>query len=420
MLSNTPQSYGGIARAFHWLSALLIAAAIALGLYGAGLPTGSDAQAAAAIRIYSLHKTIGVAAFGVALARILWALTQHRPAALNPGRRLETTLAEVVHWALYGAMLVMPASGWVHHAAQAGYAPILWPLGQGLPFVPQSAGLAHAAGLIHAGAAWVLYGAIGLHVAGALKHALIDRDATLARMLRGVAAGQPGRHRAAVLAPLAALALWAGVIAAPVLTAAPADQSAAATVTPMPQAARPGTWAVAGGTLDFTLRQMGAAVTGNLPRWTAAIDFDPATGAGQVSVTIDTTALALGAVSDQARGAEFFDTAGHPVAVFAATIAPATIAPVTGPHDAQGAATHLATGMLTLRGVSVPVTLPFHLTVADDSADMQGRVTLDRRDFGMGASYPDEATVGFAVEVAIRLHAIRTVPATAGNSAPAI
>lgn len=411
MLSNTQQSYGGIARAFHWLTALLIATAIALGLYGASLPTGSDAQAATAIRVFSLHKTIGIAAFGVALARILWALTQPRPAALHPDRRLETTLAEVVHWALYGAMLVMPASGWVHHAAQAGYAPILWPLGQGLPFVPQSAGLAHAAGLVHASAAWVLYGAIGLHVAGALKHALIDRDATLARMLRGVAAGQPGPHRAAWLAPLAALALWAGVIAAPVLTPAPADQIAAAPA-PMPQAAQPGTWAVAEGTLDFTLRQMGAAVTGSLPRWTAAIDFDPATGAGQVSVTIDTTALALGAVSDQAKGAEFFDTATHPSAVFAATIAP-----ITAPHDVADGTTHLATGTLTLRGVSVPVTLPFQLTVAGDSAEMQGRVTLDRRDFGMGASYPDEATVGFAVEVAIGLRATRTAPATASDPA---
>ncbi|MBD3765988.1 MAG: cytochrome b/b6 domain-containing protein, partial [Rhodobacterales bacterium] len=44
---------------------------------------------------------------------------------------------------------------------------------------------AQAAGAAHGLFAWVLIGAIALHVAGALKHALIDRDGTLARMVTG-------------------------------------------------------------------------------------------------------------------------------------------------------------------------------------------------------------------------------------------
>ncbi|NCB05098.1 MAG: ATP-binding cassette domain-containing protein [Clostridia bacterium] len=140
-LASTPRSYGGPARLFHWLTALLIVTAAALGLCATGLPTGSPEQVAAAVTAFSAHKTIGVAAFFVALARILWAVTQPRPAPLHPARRLETLAAETVHWALYGAMLVMPLSGWVKHAAQAGFAPIWGPFGQGLPFVPQSAAL---------------------------------------------------------------------------------------------------------------------------------------------------------------------------------------------------------------------------------------------------------------------------------------
>ena len=40
-------------------------------------------------------------------------------------------------------------------------------------------------------------------------------------------------------------------------------------------------------------------------------------------------------------------------------------------------------------------------------ATMAGEVTLDRRDFGIGAGYADEETVGFAVTVAVALTATR-------------
>ncbi|MBD3786234.1 MAG: cytochrome b, partial [Sphingomonadales bacterium] len=212
MLANTPASYGAAARALHWLTALLIVSAIALGLYAETLPRDSEAAAATLRTIYSAHKTIGVATFFAALIRILWALSQPKPAPLHPERRAETLAAEVVHWALYGAMLIMPASGWVLHAAERGFAPILWPFGQGLPFVPKSEGLAHAAQAVHKLSALVLYGAIGLHVLGALKHALIDRDGTLARMTRGTAPGAAAiAHKggAARTAPVVALILWA-------------------------------------------------------------------------------------------------------------------------------------------------------------------------------------------------------------------
>src|SRR5690606_2614976 len=52
MLTNTTQSYGILARALHWLVALLILGAVALGLYANNMPTGSETEAAAAIRIF--------------------------------------------------------------------------------------------------------------------------------------------------------------------------------------------------------------------------------------------------------------------------------------------------------------------------------------------------------------------------------
>ena len=52
--------------------------------------------------------------------------------------------------------------------------------------------------------------------------------------------------------------------------------------------------------------------------------------------------------------------------------------------------------------------MPFDLTVEGDNASMSGRLTLDRRDFKIGESMPDESSVGFAVEVTIELTATRS------------
>ena len=41
---------------------------------------------------------------------------------------------------------------------------------------------------------------------------------------------------------------------------------------------------------------------------------------------------------------------------------------------------------------------------------MEGRVTLDRRDFVIGPNYADEATVGFPVSVEVALEATRRLP----------
>ena len=390
MIANTATSYGSLARSLHWLTALLILSAIGLGLYAGTLPATSDAEVTRLAGVFSLHKTIGVAAFFTALLRIVWALAQPRPVPLHPERRLETLAAEGMHWTLYGAMLVMPLSGWVYHSAVAGFAPILWPFGQALPLVPLSEAVAGAAKAVHHTSALVLYAAIGLHVLGALKHVLVDRDATLARMARGISAGTAARH-GSLAAPLAALLVWAAVIGLGVF--APVGKAPEAAPAPVASASESG-WTVTEGTLGIALRQMGASVSGSFTGWTAEIDYDEATRTGAVRVTIPVAGLVLGSVTPQALGPEFFDAETHPTAVFSAQIA-------------EAASGLVATGTLELRGVTVPVSLPFTLDIAGNTATMTGSTTLDRRDYGMGASYADETTVGFAVQVDVALTAVR-------------
>lgn len=389
-LANTRDRYGTVAKALHWATAALILTAIPLGVIANRLPYATAEEFAAKAQLFSLHKTLGIAAFLVALARICWALTQARPAPLHPDRRAETFAAETVHWMLYASLVLVPLSGWLHHAATEGFAPILWPLGQSLPLVPKDAAVAHMFASLHWVFTKILVAALLLHLAGALKHALIDRDGTLARMWFGraeVAAPPTGQ---ATRAPVfAAAAVWLAALGAGLALAG----SEEAPATPG-RAAVESQWQVQEGTLAITVRQLGAEVQGGFATWTAAIDFAPETGTGAVTVTVDIASLMLGSVTGQALGPEFFDAARHPTATFAAKIRP------------EGEA-FAADGTLTLKGAEAPLSLPFALSIEGDTARMQGTATLDRRAFGIGPSFTDESQVGFIVEVAAELTATR-------------
>ncbi|WP_371153662.1 cytochrome b/b6 domain-containing protein [Jannaschia sp. 2305UL9-9] len=393
--TNTTSAYGWVERGFHWAIALLIPTAIALGVIAHDMAFDTDAALARKAMLFSLHKTVGVTIFFVALARILWAASQPRPAALHPERRAETALASLVHWLLYGSLVLVPLLGWAHHATSEGFAPILWPFGQSLPFLPKDADLSATLATLHMVFERVMVAALLLHIVGTIKHSWVDRDSTFQRMWRGVDPGPltgAGRH----LAPLAgAVVIWAMALGVGLwLSPHPATASA----TGVASVSAPSDWTVEEGTLAITVQQLGSAVTGTFADWQAAIAFDEAPRAdgslGTVEVAVATGSLTLGSVSDQATGADFLASEAFPQAVFEAVLLP-------------GGENYVAEGTLSLRGVEVPLSLPFTLTLDEGRATMSGGVTLDRRTFAMGETYPDESSVGFAVEVSVDLVARR-------------
>ncbi|MBQ2263498.1 MAG: cytochrome b/b6 domain-containing protein [Loktanella sp.] len=392
--ANTAQTYGSVTKTFHWLTALLILALVPLGLVANWLPYETDAELALKAQVFSVHKTLGVMVFFVALARIAWALTQPKPGDLNHDHKVQSALAAVVHWVLYISLVAVPLSGWVHHAATAGFAPIWWPFGQGLPFVPLNETLAESAAALHWLFSKIMIASILLHVVGALKHHLIDKDATLRRMWFGKAdAPLVPAHRGSLAAPVGAVVIFA------LATGGAAAAGLFREHDSMPREALASVaseWTVTEGEIGISVIQMGSAVQGSFADWTAAISFDPAvTGAaGEVTTTIAIPSLTLGSVTSQAMGADFFDSATYPTATFTGTII-------------ADAGAYTADGVLVIKGAEVPVSFPFDLLVDGDTAEMNGTVTLDRRDFAIGASMADEGSLGFAVEVVLRVVAQR-------------
>ncbi len=392
---NTPHSYGAVSKTFHWLTALLILTLIPLGWFANQLPFETDAELTRKAWLFSLHKTMGVLAFFVALMRILWAVCQPKPALLHPERRMESFAAEMVHWLLYGALVIVPLSGWISHAAAAGFAPIWWPFGQGLPLVPKSTGLEHAASAVHWASTKLLILSVLLHIAGALKHHLIDRDATLRRMLPGTAAipDVPQAPHSA-LPRTAAVVLWACAFGLAFLLNSGKDHAPAAA----PALAEVSSdWQVDQGELTLSVTQFGSVVAGAFADWTAEITFDAGitTGTvGSVRAIISIPSLTLGSVTDQALGADFLDASSFPQAIFVADIVK-----VSDGYD--------AIGTLRIKDVTMPVTLPFALSLRGNQAEMRGDLTLNRRDFNIGQNIADEATLGFDVALKITLTATR-------------
>ena len=393
-IANTSTSYGSLARAFHWLIAVGILAMIPLGWTAHLWPMSNPDEIAFKTQLFSVHKTIGVLIFVLALARILWAIVQPRPAPLHPERRAETLAAEVVHWVLYAALVIVPLSGWIEHAATDGFAPILLPVGQNLPLVPKSPAVAETFAAVHFLSQWVLVVALLLHVAGAIKHAVIDKDATLARMAHGRDAGTPNAARGHASALVLAVAAWAAVLgggAAAGMYGADGDDAPK-----LEQAASD--WTVEQGTLGIVVMQNGREVSGSFSDWTAAISYEPRGTpgpAGEVEVTISVPSLTLGSVTSQALGADFFAAETHPTATFRADI----VQLEDGSLEAQGT--------LALKEAEVPVTLPFTLAIKEGTAQMEGATTLDRRNYAIGDSMSDGEQLGFDVSVNVALTATR-------------
>ncbi|MGR3759640.1 cytochrome b/b6 domain-containing protein [Roseobacteraceae bacterium NS-SX3] len=402
---NTFASYGSVAKTFHWLTALLIFTLFPLGYFANQLAhhiespgfDGSQAVIEQASLLFSLHKTLGVTLFFVALARILWALTQRKPGLLHPDRKAEALAAETVHWLLYGSLVAVPLAGWIDHAATTGFAPIWWPFGQGLPFVPKSPAVAEVFASLHWLLVWTLAGALVLHIAGALKHHVIDRDATLRRMLPGSAqAPQPPQQSHSALPVLAALAVWAAVLGGGAIAGMFPRGGHIAVAQPR-TAPAPGGWQVESGTLGIAVTQMGSTVTGQFGDWTADIQFEePAAPgpAGSVEVTVAIPSLTLGSVTAQAMGPDYFDSASHPAATYTAEIEKL--------EDG-----YQAVGDLTLKGQSVPLTLPFTLALDGNRAVMAGSATVNRLDFDIGQGVKDEGTLAFDVVIDVALEAVR-------------
>jgi polyisoprenoid-binding protein YceI len=128
--------------------------------------------------------------------------------------------------------------------------------------------------------------------------------------------------------------------------------------------------------LGFDSSLAGVRFSGGFRRWDAAIAFDSKDlAASSASVIVDLASAGSGQKErdEVLPTPDWFATAKFPRATY-----------VTTSIRAAGKDRYLATGMLTMKGVSRPVSLPFALTLDHGVATMTGSLPIDRTHWGVG------------------------------------
>lgn len=179
-LARRPERWSRPVIALHWTAAAIILVLLVIGW----AMVHGELDAARTFDLFQLHKSLGFMALVLTALRLVARLAA-APAPL-PSPPWERRLAALVQGALYLLTIVALLSGWL--AVSSSPLPIPSRFFD-LFVVPNIAGPDAAvyavAARVHAVAVWAIAGLVALHTAGALKHAFVNRDGALARMLPG-------------------------------------------------------------------------------------------------------------------------------------------------------------------------------------------------------------------------------------------
>lgn len=388
--------YSPVAAILHWTIAALIIGQIFGGMYMHGLPNSSPVK----FDLYQLHKSFGLTVLALSLVRLGWRFTHKAPPlpAAMPG--WQKFAARGTHWAFYALMILTPLAGWAIVSVSPTDIPTKWfgliPVPH-LPFfggVTDREAMEHLMEERHELLAKVILVLLVLHVAAALKHAVIDKDGVFTSML-------PERKRAwmgfgAIVAVLFAGVLFYYAAPKPGVSGAPAAQFRQG------GALEGGDWLADYGasSLGFTGSENGRSFKGRFQDFTAVIDFDPEDLAGSsIEVVVKTASATTG---DSLRdsnlpGSEWFAVKEHPEATFSST-------EIRAAGDG-----YEADGVLAIKDYEKPVTLAFTLDIDGDNAHAVGGADLLRSDFGLGknASWLEEEGIAVEVRVDFEIFATR-------------
>ena len=183
-MTNSAAGYGSLTKLFHWLIVCLFA----LQYVGGNIMTGIDfTQSFAGLSsafYYNWHKSLGLVALVVAVARIINRQRGRLPDWAPTLSRREHKVIHRVEQVFYLAMLVMPISGWLY-VMWGNYGVHLFGIWEMPRPLPRNDTLRDVAKGIHLVAGWVLLGALATHLFVVLGHQIYVRDGLLRRMLPG-------------------------------------------------------------------------------------------------------------------------------------------------------------------------------------------------------------------------------------------
>jgi len=173
--SRPDERYTGPAIAIHWLAAVLIAAALIIGVSMVDLPVSPSR-----LKLYSYHKWIGITILVLSALRLGWRLT-HRPPPNVDAVAWRRAAAHLTHGALYLLFFAIPLVGWALTSA-SGFPVVVFGVLPLPDFVPVDKALVTLLKPWHRGLALTLGGLVVVHVLAAFAHRFVDGHPVLQRM----------------------------------------------------------------------------------------------------------------------------------------------------------------------------------------------------------------------------------------------
>jgi cytochrome b561 len=175
--SSRPKDYAPLGKALHWVSALIV-----LGIIPAGIVMTNIGPSPLQNQLFDLHRSFGVAIFALALWRVVVRLYHGAPAPYAGLTKFERIASAATHHTLYLLLLAMPVIGWLMTSAYRVDVSVF-----GLFTLPHLAPKDEALFILfqrlHFAGAILMTFLVLLHIAGAVKHTLVNKDIVLWRML---------------------------------------------------------------------------------------------------------------------------------------------------------------------------------------------------------------------------------------------
>ncbi len=172
--------YGAAARRLHWLTAVILAVQVPVGLVMSYRGNVLNVWDRTTDFLFSAHKSLGFILLIVVVVRLAVRLTAGVPPQTENLPRRLILAARANHAALYVLMLAAASLGWLG----ASLFPALRVFG--VVSLPSISGADRAASdrvlSVHAVLAFVLVALVALHIGAALYHRYLRRDDVLQRM----------------------------------------------------------------------------------------------------------------------------------------------------------------------------------------------------------------------------------------------
>ncbi len=176
--------YAPAARHFHWLTAAAVFVMVPLGLAMSYRGNTLNLWDGLTNGLYSTHKLLGFLVLWLVVSRLLYRLLRGAPPDEPTLLWWQKAASHLVHWLLYGLLLVVPVLGWTGVSLYPSLD--IFGLFKLPALLAPNEALAGRVLNLHGWLAILMSLLVASHIGAALYHHVIRRDGVLRRMLPGL------------------------------------------------------------------------------------------------------------------------------------------------------------------------------------------------------------------------------------------